>query len=97
MSLGVIASQAFSPNKFPGLNLWQDYSDIATLTEIGGFVSQGGDKSRKGHNAVQLTGARQPQTGISSIGGRNVSEFPSLRWGFHGGHRVVPNIGFMYA
>jgi len=78
MSLGVIASQAFSPNKFSGLNLWQDYSDIATLTESGGFVSQGGDKSRKGHNAVQLTGARQPQTGISSIGGRNVLTFDGV-------------------
>lgn len=75
MSIGVVASQAFSPNKIAGLNLWHDYSDLATIIDSGGFVSQGGDKSGKGHNAVQLIGGRQPQTGINSIGGHNVLTF----------------------
>jgi len=76
--IGVIASQAFVPNKFSGLNLWQDDSDIATIIELSGNVSQLGDKSGKGHNAVQLAGVSQPKTGVATIAGHNVLTFDGV-------------------
>jgi len=65
---GIIASQAFSPNKIAGLQFWSDATDSARTIESGGFVSQWGDKSGTGNEAVQTTGTMQPQTGGSLNG-----------------------------
>jgi len=75
MSIGVIASQAFSPNKIPGLSFWLDASDIATIIDSGGNVSAWGDKGKDGINLSQLTGVAQPKTGINTINGKNVISF----------------------
>lgn len=75
MSIGIIASQAFSPNKISGLKLWLDASDLGTIIDSGGFVSQWNDKSANGNNARQATGALQPITGSRVIGIHNVIDF----------------------
>jgi len=75
VSIGTIASQAFSPNKIAGLKLWLDASDLGTIIESGGLVSEWNDKSINGINAVQLTGTSQPVTGTRTINGHNVMDF----------------------
>jgi len=78
MSIGIKASQAFSPNKISGLKLWLDASDLGTITESGGAVSLWVDKSRNGSDAVQLTGLLQPVTGTRTINGLNVIDFDGI-------------------
>jgi len=67
MSIGITASQAFSPNKIADLVFWLDASDIATIIESGSFVSQWLDKSGHGNDVDQPTGAEQPRIGIVTI------------------------------
>ena len=55
--------------------LWLDASDITTITESGGSVSQWNDKSGNGYQAVQATGAAQPTTGSTTQNGLNVLSF----------------------
>ena len=74
---GIIASQAFVPNKISGLKLWLDASDISTVSQSGGSVSEWGDKSG-GNNATQLTGVSQPTTGTRTISGLNVIDFDGV-------------------
>lgn len=72
MSLGIDASQAFSPNKLANLVIWFDATDPATIIESGGDVSQWNDKSSSGNNASQGVGALQPRTGDNTFNGKNV-------------------------
>lgn len=74
--LGIIASQnvAFIPNKLSGLKLWLDASDIATVIESGGNVSQWNDKSVSGNNATQPTGSVQPVFLSNGINGKGALE-----------------------
>jgi len=74
---GIIASQAFVPNKISGLKLWLDATDISTISQSGGFVSEWGDKSN-GNNAIQSTGVSQPETGSRTINGLNVLDFDGV-------------------
>jgi len=69
---GVIASQAFTPNKQAGLKLELDPSDRGTIIDSGGNVSQETDKSKDGNHATQLTGSSQPLTEVDTINGKNV-------------------------
>lgn len=74
MSIGINASQAFSPNKITGLILDLDASDLGTITDSGSpnfNVSKQDDKSGEGNDAIQNTGVRQPVTGVNTINGVN--------------------------
>lgn len=75
MSIGVIASQAFSPNKLSGLQLWLDASDASTAIESGGFMSEWSDKSINNNNATQFVGANQPSYKLNDINGLNSVDF----------------------
>ena len=55
--------------------LWLDASDDRTITESGGAVSQCDDKSGNGLDLYQGVGARQPTTGVETIGGLNALGF----------------------
>lgn len=58
--------------------LWLDASDLSTITQSGGAVSQWSDKSGNGRHATQTTGSAQPATGIATMNGRNVLSFSSV-------------------
>jgi len=75
MSAGIIASQAFVPNKIDSLVLWLDATDLGTIIESGGAVSEWRDKSGNGNHATQFTGSAQPLTGVNSLNGKNVIAF----------------------
>ena len=57
--------------------LWLDASDTATITAVGGAVSQWDDKSGNGRHVTQGVAAAQPITGSATLNGRNVIEFQS--------------------
>jgi len=78
MSIGIIASQAFSPNKLSGLRLWLDASDLGTIIESGGDVSQWNDKSSDNNDVTQATGSKQPKTGVDTINGVNAITFDGV-------------------
>lgn len=83
---GIIASQAFVPNKFSDLAFWYEATDLGTIAESGGAVSSWGVKSVIGvGDAVQAIGSKQPLTGVNTIGGQNVLTFNGA-----GEHLVVP-------
>lgn len=65
-------AQLFRLRVLNGLRLWLDASDIATITESGGLVSQWDDKSGTGSNATQGTGANQMTTDTNTMNGKNV-------------------------
>jgi len=59
---------------------WWDASDLATITSVGGKVSQLDDKSGGGNHATQGSGSLQPTTGTRTQNGLNVLDFvPSNR------------------
>ena len=100
MSIGVVASQAFSPNKLSDLILWLDASDLATIIESGGNVSQWNDKSSNANNVVQTFGSKQPVTGVDTINGINALTFDGdddflQRTTFTGGQINQPNTIFL--
>jgi len=78
MSIGVIASQAFSPNKIADLNLWLDASDAATVIESSGFISEWSDKSSNNNNATQFIGAFQPIYRLGDINDLNSIDFSDV-------------------
>lgn len=57
------------------LALWLDANDASTITLNGSTVSQWGDKSGNGRNAVQATAATQPVYSATSFNGK-----PTLTW-----------------
>jgi hypothetical protein len=65
----------FSPLSLPGLTLWLDASDLTTITEASGSVSQWDDKSGNGYAFTQDTAASQPATGTVTQNGRNTLAF----------------------
>jgi len=78
MSIGIIASQASSPNITSGLLLNLDASDIGTIADSSGAVSRWDDKSHNGRDVIQGTGISQPTTGITTINGLNVICFDGV-------------------
>ena len=54
---------------------WYDASDLSTITESAGLVSQLDDKSGNNLHLSQGTGSLQPQTDVEQINGLNVLEF----------------------
>lgn len=65
----------FTPSSIPNLGAWFDASDISTITESGGAVSQWNDKSGNGRNVSQSVGSSQPTTGATTLKGYNVIDF----------------------
>jgi len=55
-----------------------DGADLNTIMDGSGAVSQWDDKSGKGHNVIQVTGSKQPMSGISAINGLNVIQFDGV-------------------
>ena len=64
-------SVGFVPSLLTGTQLWLDASDSDTITEVGGAVSQWDDKSGKGNDATQGTGANQPTVNTAAQNGRD--------------------------
>lgn len=67
-----LTPHVFSPLDLPNLALWYDASDTASISQVGGLVSQLNDKSGNGLHAVQPTGSLQMTTGAATVNGRNV-------------------------
>lgn len=55
--------------------LWLDASDLTTITESGGAVSEWRDKSSNGYAFTQATSTAQPTTGSTTQNGLNVLSF----------------------
>jgi hypothetical protein len=70
-----LVSASFSPLSISGLAAWYDASDLATITEASGSVSQWDDKSGNGRDLTQGTGSAQPTTGTRTQNGLNVLDF----------------------
>ena len=68
-------SAPLSPVLANGLFGWFDMSDLSTITEVGGQVSQIDDKSGAGNHVLQATGADQPLTGTRKRNSLNVLEW----------------------
>lgn len=68
----------FTPKQIASMTLWLDASDLSTITQSGGLVSQWNDKSGVGNHATQVTGANQPTTGTRTQGGLNVIDFDAV-------------------
>jgi len=72
------STRGLSPEDFDGLFAWFDADDESTLTIQGGSdVESWDDKTGSGQNLSQATTADQPQTGMNTLGGRNVLTFSS--------------------
>jgi len=100
MSIGINASQAFSPNKLSNLVLWLDATDPSTIVESGGLVSEWKDKSKDGNDVFQDTGSSKPTTGVGTINGLNALAFDGIddflkRSAFTGGSISQPNTIFI--
>jgi hypothetical protein len=63
------SARAQNPNALPGLRLWLDAQDNATLIQSGGKVVQWNDKSGNGFNATQDDALRQPVVAGAAING----------------------------
>lgn len=68
----------FSPSDIPNLAWWLDAADASTIMQTGGFVSQWSDKSTPPYHVTQPTGTSQPQTGITTVNGKNALTFDGL-------------------
>lgn len=69
------ATPGFSPANISGLALWFDSSDISTIIQSGGYVSQWNDKSGYNRHATQSSGSSQPMTGSVTLNSLNVLDF----------------------
>lgn len=75
------AVPAFTPASIPGLALWLDADDAATLFQLSGGttpatanddpVGYWGDKSGNGRHATQATGGSRPLLKTAAVNGRN--------------------------
>lgn len=72
----VTSGGAWTPSEIT-TELWLDASDADTITESGGSVSQLDDKSGKNNHAVQVSGSKQPTTGVNTLNSLNVLVFDS--------------------
>jgi len=65
------------PSTISGLVGWMDAADTSTsnITSSGGSVSNIRNKANSQNPFVQATGGNQPQTGVSTVAGKNVLRF----------------------
>lgn len=84
LTTGIIAVQGegFVPTDLTDLAAWYDASDVSTITETGGSVSQWDDKSGNDYHATQGVGAEQPVTGTRTLNGKNTIDFDGVDDGF---------------
>lgn len=82
---GVSTSGSWTPAQI-ATQLWFDASDVSTITESGGAVSQWDDKSGNDYHATQATAAQKPTTNSRTINGLNALEFFD-----DAGHRKLSN------
>jgi len=75
---GIIASQAFVPNKNPGLQAWYDGKDRATIIESGGGVTNWVDKSRNGNDLTQGTAGFRPTYVLNAFDGLPAVRFDGV-------------------
>lgn len=77
------------------LALWLDANDASTITLNGSTVSQWGDKSGNGRDAVQTVAASQPSANVASLNGKNVITFSNdfLTSSVNINRSVIPNLG----
>jgi hypothetical protein len=74
VSVPVSTWTAFSPLSLQP-KLWLDASDLTTITESSGAVSEWRDKSGNNYAFTQSTGTAQPTTGSTTQNGLNVLAF----------------------
>ncbi len=67
------------PSDVVGLTGWYDASDLSTITQSDGAVSQWSDKSVNALHLSQEDVARQPQSGEAAINGMNTIKFENDR------------------
>jgi hypothetical protein len=72
-----IYQNEFHPKNIPNLTLWLDAADSASISLSGSSVTQWSDKSGKGNNATQSTGAWQPTYSTTGLNGRPTITFAS--------------------
>jgi len=69
-----------SPQAIPDLFAWYDPSDLTTVTESSGLVSQVADKSPNQFNITQGTGINQPLINTEILGNKKVLDFSNNQW-----------------
>lgn len=69
------APAAWTPANLASLVAWYDASDLSTITESGGLVSQWDDKSGTNNHVTQANASDQPKTGIDTLNSLNVLTF----------------------
>ena len=60
-------TNAFTPASLPGLLVWLDATNVNSVHQSGGAVSQWDDLSGRGNNFVQASGANQPIWGFTEF------------------------------
>lgn len=84
------SSSGWSPHRLLDLIGWYDASDISTITDSSGVVSQIDDKSGNGlHLTVITSGKSGPKTGIQDLNGLNVLSWDSV-------DQILENNSFSY-
>ncbi|MES1978133.1 MAG: hypothetical protein V4451_08860 [Pseudomonadota bacterium] len=71
-----ISVSELDPSTIPGLKMWWDFSDNATITESSGAVSQVVDKSGNGYDLVQSNPSLQP---VIAAGGSGDLQLQSVQ------------------
>ncbi len=64
-----LLGRRFTPDALPGLELWLDAADPATIALSGGNATQWNDKSGNGRHMTQGTGAAQPVYDTTAMAG----------------------------
>ncbi len=88
---GIVASAkagAWSPLNLPGLQVWLDPSDSATVTLVATKVSQLNDKSGNAKHVTQGTDSRRPT--ITTLNGLNALSFAGAQALGHSSLTAVP-------
>jgi hypothetical protein len=66
------------PSFIPDLRLWLDASDLSSITQSGGGVSQWNDKSGNNLHATQVTTGLRPITGVRTLNKLNTLDFDGI-------------------
>jgi len=77
-ALAIISSQAFSPNKLSGLQLWMDAADKGTILDSADAVDQWISKASVTNKATQVLSDRRPNTNTRTRKGLNVLDFDGV-------------------
>lgn len=81
-----------SPRNISNLMLWLDASDLSTITDTSGAVTQWDDKSGRNNHASQDIAAEQPTSGTRTVNGLNVIDFDGTGENFNIDHTDIYNL-----